>query len=427
MQAVEAPSRQVDEYARFAGPDAIDQLRHSAEPLRGARILHVNATRNGGGVAEILRSMVPILRDLGLVCDWRVLDGSPPFFEVTKQMHNRLQGGDGRMTQAEGRVWSEWQQRNAETLGGEYDIVVVHDPQPAGLGRHAGHVGRHWIWRLHIDTSRPHPGVWTFLLPYLDAFDLLVFTLPEFVPTEVHSEQVRVMAPAIDPLSPKNRPIPLGRAQDIVAGLGIDLARPLIAQVSRLDPWKDPLGVIEAFHMARAEHPGLQLALVGAMDADDDPEAERIAAEVMAHADHPDIHVFTDPARIGPVEVGAVQLLAAVILQKSVREGFGLTVSEALWKGTPVVGGRAGGIPLQLEDGHGGYLVDSTQDAARRCIELLEDPPSARAIGAAGRVVVQRRFLITRLVAEELALYSELLRPASRPSSPPVAADMPVA
>lgn len=252
--------------------------------------------------------------------------------------------------------------------------------------------------------------MWAFLRPYLDAYDAFVFTLPQFVPSGLPSERVRQMAPAIDPLTAKNRPIPLERAHERVRALGIDLRRPFIAQVSRLDPWKDPIGVIDAFRLVRNRHPGLQLALLGAMEADDDPGAAAMADEVRAHAGQdPDIHVYTDPAQIGPEEVGSVQLLAAVVLQKSLREGFALTVAEALWKATPVIGSRAGGIPLQLEDGKGGFLVDSVEDAAERCDWLLSNPAAADEIGAAGRAVVQSRFLVTRLLAEELALYAEVV------------------
>jgi trehalose synthase len=221
---------------------------------------------------------------------------------------------------------------------------------------------------------------------------------------------VRVIAPAIDPLLPKNAPMALGDAPRAVAELGIDLGRPLMAQVARLDPWKDPIGVIDAFRVVKRSHPSVQLALVGAMEATDDPEAERIAAEVRAAANgDPDIHVLTDAAMIGPAQVGAVQLLAAVVLQKSLREGFGLTVSEALWKSTPVIGGRAGGIVLQVQDGVTGFLVDSPEEAADRSERLLADPAAARAMGAAGRAFVRERYLVTRLLADELALYREVI------------------
>jgi trehalose synthase len=411
MEPVQVAARSIDTYRTYAGDEAIDELRGAAEPLRGLRVLHVNATPDGGGVAEILQSAVPLLRDLGLDCEWRIFDAPAAFFEVSKAMHNRLQGGDGVLTLAEQQLWTEWQDRNATALSDDFDVIVVHDPQPSGLAaRCNGRCSSSWIWRLHIDSSNPRREVWDFLRPNLDAYAALVFTLPEFVPSGLPSERVRFMAPAIDPMTAKNRPIPLVRAQQRVTDLGIDLTRPLIAQVSRLDPWKDPTGVIDVYRKVRERHPGLQLALVGAMEADDDPEAASVADDVRAHADgDPDIHVYTDPAQIGPEEVGSVQLLADVILQKSLREGFGLTVAEAMWKATPVVGARAGGIPLQLADCKGGFLVDSIDEAAERSDWLLSHPAAARQIGAAGREVVQSGFLTTRLLAEELTLYREAM------------------
>jgi trehalose synthase len=231
---------------------------------------------------------------------------------------------------------------------------------------------------------------------------------------DVPPGRTRIIAPAIDPLDPKNRAIPIGYAQELVRNLGIDLGRPLLAQVARLDPWKDPIGVIDTFRLVRRQHPGLQLALLGAIEAADDPEAVHVAAQVRAHAeDDPDIHVITDPSLIGPSEVGAVQLLAQVVLQKSLREGFGLSVSEAMWKSTPVVAGRVGGIPLQLCDGEGGFLVDSVDEAADRSDFLLSRPAQARAIGAAGRVAVGSQFLVTRLLADELEMYRDVTASAA--------------
>jgi trehalose synthase len=392
------------------GDAAVEALLEAAGPLRGLRVLHVNATPDGGGVAEILQAAVPLLCDLGLDCSWTVLSAEPEFYDVTKRMHNLLQGADGQLSDLDRRRWADWQELNATILPADVDLVVVHDPQPLGLASAAGAGAARWIWRLHIDTSHPDRDAWRFLRPYLEPYSALVFTLDQFAPPDVPDDRVRVIAPAIDPLDPKNRPLPVGKALSKLAGLGIDARRPLIAQVARLDPWKDPIGVIDAYRLVRRRHGGLQLALLGAMEADDDPEAVEVARAVRAHAGQdPDIHVLTDPALIGDLEVGAVQLLAHVVFQKSLREGFGLTVSEAMWKSTPVVAGRVGGIPLQLQDGQGGFLVDSVQEAAERCDWLLSEPARARAIGAAGRAVIQDRFLITRLLADELALYGEVL------------------
>lgn len=410
MQKIEVTPRSVEEFRGVVAPDTLERLRSAASGLRGLRVLHVNSTATGGGVSEILRSTVPLLRDLGIECEWRVISAVPEFFEVTKQIHNGLQGADVELTAHQQRLWTECQALNARELDGPYDLVVIHDPQPLGLADEAASSAQRWIWRLHIDSSNLNPGVWAVLQPWTAAYDAVVLSLPEFAPSDLLADRVRIIAPAIDPLLPKNRPMPLGDARRTVARLGIDLGRPLLAQVSRLDPWKDPIGVIEAYRAVRAVHPGTQLALLGAIEAADDPEAERIATDVRAAAgDDPDIHVITDPAVIGPAEVGGVQLVADVILQKSVREGFGLTVSEALWKSTPVVGGRVGGIVLQIQDGTSGFLVDSPAEAAERCSWLLDHPADARAMGAAGRAHVRDRFLVTRLLADELALYAEVM------------------
>ena len=410
MADVSLAPRSIDAYAECAGADALAALRRLAEPLRGLRVLHVNATPNGGGVAEILHSVVPLLHDLGLAASWQTVMAEPAFFEVTKTIHNALQGAPHTLTPEERALYLEWQRRNATHLKGDYDVVMVHDPQPLGLRQAAGARGARWIWRLHVDSSRPDPGVWAFLRPFLADYQAAIFTMPQFVPADVDPAQVRIIAPAIDPLSAKNGAVPHAEALAILTRLGFDPGRPLVAQVARLDPWKDPIGVIDAYRLVRPSAPGLQLALLGVIAAQDDPEAIGMAERVRAHAaGDPDIHIFVDPAQVGPREVAAVQQTAQVIFQKSLREGFALTVAEALWKATPVVGGRVGGIPLQLEDGIGGFLVDSVGAAAESTRWLLDDPPEARTIAAHGRERIRAQFLITRLLADHLRLYAEVM------------------
>jgi trehalose synthase len=410
MEPVELRPRSIDDYAESAGPGAVADVKRLAEPLRGVRVLHVNATPNGGGVAEILQSMVPLLRALGLEARWQTIRADPDFFAITKAIHNALQGASRVLTPEEQATYLTWQQRMAAELSREYDIVVVHDPQPLGLLRAAGKGRARWIWRLHVDSSRPEPAVSAFLRPLLTGYDAAVFTMDRFVPPDIDPARVRIIAPAIDPLTAKNRPQPIGQAFATLARLGLDPGRPVIAQIARLDPWKDPVGVIDAFRLARRSVPGLQLALLGVIAAQDDPEAVGMAETVRRHAGgDPDIHVYVDPNQIGPEAVGTVQQSAQVVLQKSLREGFGLTVAEALWKATPVVGGRTGGIPLQLEDGAGGFLVTSVEETAARIAWLLDRPPEAREIAARGRGRVRERFLITRLLADELRLYGEVL------------------
>ena len=410
MEEVQLAPRSIDAYAECAGDEAVAALRRLAAPLRGLRLLHVNATPNGGGVAEILHSVVPLLRDLGIAASWQTIMAEPAFFKVTKTIHNALQGARHTLTPEEQAIYLEWQRRNATHLKDEYDVIIVHDPQPLGLRQAAGMRGARWMWRLHVDSSHPDPDVWAFLCPFLTGYQAAIFTMPQFVPQDVTPALVRIIAPAIDPLSAKNRAVPHAQALALLARLGLDPGRPLVAQVARLDPWKDPIGVIDAYRLVRPSVPGLQLALLGVIAAQDDPEAIGMAERVRTHAaGDPDIHIFVDPRQVGPREVAAVQQTAQVVFQKSLREGFGLSVTEALWKATPVVGGRAGGIPLQMENGAGGFLVDSVAEAAERTHWLLDCPPEARTIAVRGRERVRARFLITRLLADELRLYSEVL------------------
>jgi trehalose synthase len=420
LEAVDVGVQCIECYEASAGTEAIRQLRALAAPLRGARVLHLNATPYGGGVAEILRSEVPLLRDLGLVADWRLITGDEAFFSVTKTMHNGLQGAAREFTAAEQETYLANASRNARLLEEVYDLIVVHDPQPLALLQLHGKGAARWIWRCHIDTSEPNPQIWSFLKPYLAGFDAAVFTLGGFVPSDFPLERVEIIPPAIDPESPKNVELGPDLTRRVLQWIGIEVDVPLITQVSRFDPWKDPLGVIEAYWLVKREMPNLQLALVGSM-ALDDPEGWEVYRQIQsaARAD-PSIHIFTNLTGVGNVEVNAFQRCSDVVIQKSIREGFGLVVSEALWKGTPVVAGSAGGIPLQLQDGAGGFLVDSVEACAERTLWLLSHPDEGHELAARGRELVRRRFLLTRLIADELRLFGDLL--GARPDvSAPVA------
>ncbi len=414
LEGVDVGSQSVGRYADDAGAEAVDALRDLAGPLRGARVLHVSATPYGGGVAEILRSEIPLLRDLGLVADWHLISGDDAFFTVTKSIHNCLQGSSTGLTPADEQHYLAQSTHNARILDESYDLIVVHDPQPLALPELRGRGNSRWIWRCHIDTSEPNPEVWGFLRPFVAGYDAAVFTLGGFVPPEFPIERVEIIPPAIDPESPKNIALGTVLATRVLEWIGVDTHRPFVTQVSRFDPWKDPLGVIDAYRLVREEVPDLQLALVGSM-ALDDPGGWDIYRQIIAatRAD-PDIHVFTNVTGIGNVEVNAFQSLAQVVIQKSIREGFGLVVSESLWKRTPVVAGRAGGIPLQLQDGAGGYLVDSVDECAARVYELLQDPRQRQDLAERGRSLVRDRFLLTRLLADELRLYASVLGTKAR-------------
>jgi trehalose synthase len=399
----------LDDYAEAAGAEAVATVRRLAEPLRGLRVLHLNATPYGGGVAEILRSEVPLLRDLGLHAEWRLIRGDERFFTVTKSIHNGLQGGRHALPGSERDEYLRQSARNAAELDDGYDVIVVHDPQPLALRSFVRTSDARWVWRCHIDTSAPNRAIWHFLREHVAIYDAAVFTAEGFVPPDVPDVAVHIIPPAIDPLSPKNVALAPSFARRLVSWMGFDVDRPLVAQVSRFDRWKDPFGVIDAFHRARAEAPGLQLALIGSM-ALDDPEAWEIyrKLQVEAHGDR-DVQLFTNITGVGNVEVNAVQSIADVIVQRSIREGFGLVVSEALWKGTPVVGTHAGGIPLQMAPGDGGFLVDSTDRCAERIVWLLRHPGEAEEIGRRGRERVRKRYLMTRLVADDLRLYASVV------------------
>ncbi|MDP2304913.1 MAG: glycosyltransferase, partial [Pseudomonadota bacterium] len=354
LNLVDVGPRSLESYRGIAPEGLIEALRMAAAPLQGARVLHVNATPYGGGVSELLRSTVPLLRDLGLVAHWRIITGDEAFFRVTKAMHNGLQGATPDLTPAQQQAWLATAEANARAFEESYDFVFVHDPQPAGLRSLRGAGGARWIWRCHIDTSHPNPSIWRFLSPYLASYDAAVFTMAEFVPDGFPISRVEIVPPAIDPLSPKNLSLPHATARQVLDWIGVRTDRPLITQVSRFDPWKDPLGVIAAYRAARREVPDLQLALVGSM-ALDDPEGAEIYRQILDETGgDPLVHVFTNLVGVGNIEVNAFQMLSDIVVQKSIREGFGLVVSEALWKGTPVVAGRAGGIPLQMADGVGG-------------------------------------------------------------------------
>jgi trehalose synthase len=408
LQKVAVGRWSLDAYEGVAPGAILRELRKHARALEGARILHVNATPYGGGVSELLRSCVPLLHDLGLTVDWKVIGGDEKFFHATKALHNALQGAPHALSDAERAAYRRCIEENAATLDGGYDFIVIHDPQPAGLLEAHGKGSAHWVWRCHIDTSEPNPDAWQFLVPYLEGFDAAVFTMGEFVPPNLPISRVETIAPAIDPLSPKNIDLDPRMASQILDWIGMEIPGRLVTQISRFDQWKDPLGVIDAYRLVREEIGDLQLALVGSM-ALDDPEGWDVYRQVSEAANHdPLIHIYTNLTGVGNVEVNAFQRLSEVVVQKSIREGFGLVVSESLWKGTSVVAGRAGGIPLQMPEGVGGLLVDSVPQCAESMLKLLNDRELAEQLGHSGHEHVREHFLLPRLLMEELRLLATL-------------------
>lgn len=402
---VRAASRSVEEYRGIGPPGILDEIATLARRLRGARVLHVSSTATGGGVAELLRFLVPFLRDAGVDARWWVIEGTEEFFHVTKALHNGLQGAPIGLDDAMRVSYVEVAHENAAALPDGFDLAVVHDPQPAALASIRPEIATRWAWRCHVDSSMPDPLAWDFLGPYIEHYDAAIFTLEAFVPPGFPEIPVTIEAPAIDALSSKNAPLARSEVEAICGRLDLPLDAPLVAQVSRFDRWKDPLGVIEAHRLARRAVPDSHLALVGGA-ASDDPDGAAMRAQVVEAArGDPQVHVLPD---LADVEVNAVQRASRVVVQKSLREGFGLVVSEALWKGTPVVGGRTGGIPLQIGDGVAGALVDDVAGCAEAVARLLRDPVRARALGEAGRERVRERFLAPRLVRDELRVVDVL-------------------
>jgi trehalose synthase len=410
LQEVALGHKTLTDYTHIVGKDLTEQIRQLAEPLKGKRVLHVSATAFGGGVSEILYTLVPLMRDVGVDAHWHVIFGKEEFYNATKLLHNSLQGAEETLSDEQWEIFDEINQINAEGLQGEWDVVIVHDPQPIGLLRGAKEKGGKWIWRCHIDLSTPNPAPIARLLPMIEEYDASVWHMEKYVPDGMgkHREEVRLIPPAIDPLSPKNMAFSPEDAAFVCRQFGIDVDRPLITQVSRFDPWKDPIGVIDAYRQVTEKVPEAQLAMVGSM-ATDDPEGMEYFQKTFEYADgDEDIKILSNLNNVGAIEVNAFQSQSDVCLQKSIREGFGLTVTEALWKGRPTIAGNVGGIPLQIEDGISGFLVDSPAQCAERCQEILEDPGLGKQLGREGKEHARRQFLTPRLLRDWLKLFGDL-------------------
>src|SRR3954451_3521751 len=409
LQLVNVGTKPLSEYATIVSRGLVDEIRRLAEPLLGARILHLSATAFGGGVAEINYTLIPLMRDAGLDVEWRIIRGQDEFFDVTKSIHNALQGRPEGLSPEQQQIFHEYNRMNAEDWDDSYDFVIIHDPQPAAMIDSIPDSRARWIWRCHIDLSTPFQPVIDFLAPSLRKYDAAIFHMPDFVPAIDGLPPAYIWPPAIDPLNPKNMALSPEDASYIVDQLGIDVGPPLITQVSRFDPWKDPLGVIDAYRGVKERFPDVQLALVGSM-AHDDPEGWEYYDQTVAYAaGDPDIYILSNLNNVGSVEVNAFQVHSAAVIQKSIKEGFGLTVTESLWKTRPTVAGRVGGIVAQIQDGETGWLVDSATECAQACIDILRDPQEARQRALRGKEYVRRHFLTPRLLRDWLVLMNRLL------------------
>jgi len=394
----------LESYAQVAGADVIRHLQQLAAPLKGARVVHVNSTRSGGGVAEILTKLVPLKRELGFDARWEVISGDGEFYQCTKGFHNGLQGNRVELPAALRRAYEDTNAQNAEELRAvleDADFVFIHDPQPAPLLRHFPQRRGKWVWRCHIDLGHPHRPVWKYLRDFVNGYDASIFSLADFAQPLPHP--VYLIPPSIDPLAEKNMELDATEIDAMCAQYRIDRTRPLMLQVSRFDRFKDPVGVIHSYRLAKSFIPGLQLVLAGG-GASDDPEGEVVLAEVrLAAQDDPDVHVLLLPADAHRT-INALQRAADFVLQKSLREGFGLTVTEAMWKAKPVIGGDTGGIRLQVVNHHTGFLVSTPEGAALRIRYLLHHRERLLEMGNKAREFVRQNFLLTRHLREYLTL-----------------------
>jgi len=389
----------IEQYSGISPKGDLILLQKLGERLKDKTFLHINSTREGGGVAEILQRMLPLIKELGVNVRWEIIEGDKRFFDITKRIHNALQGSPEKISDDMWDYHLEVNKKNAEKLNLEADAVFIHDPQPAPLIRFKK--GGKWLWRCHIDLSNPVKEVCDYLMQYCDKYDSAIFSVARF--TRAMPVDEFIIPPSIDPISEKNKTLPDDEVRKIMERLKIPLDRPVILQISRFDRFKDPIGVVNAYRMVK-KYNDCVLVLAGS-PASDDPEGEAVLNEVREYAkEDPDIYILMLPP-FSDKEINGLQQAATVVLQKSLKEGFGLTVSEAMWKGKPVIGGAVGGIPLQILHGATGFLVHSVEGAAFRIRQFLNNPEMAKRMGDAGREYVRTNFLITRQIRDYLSVW----------------------
>ena len=386
----------LEDYETYVGKDTIKRIREKAKRLSHLHVAHVNSTYYGGGVAELLSSLILLMNQSGIKTGWRVLQGSPDFFGITKKFHNALQGGKCHLTERKKEIYEQVVYENSVRNHLDHDMVIIHDPQPLFMIKEFQKKGP-WIWRCHLDLSQPNTELWRYLSPELEQYDAVIMSIKDYR-QQLNTPQLFFM-PAIDPFSIKNRPLPPHEIHERLTHFDIPVDKPLVVQIGRFDRWKDPVGVIEAFRMAQKEVEAT-LVLLGNV-ATDDPEGEEVYHSLLKYRDK---HVII-LSRQDTALVNALQSQAAVVLQKSLREGFGLTVAEAMWKGTPVIGGNVGGIRYQIQDGINGFLVSSIEQAAARIAQLIKDTQLREEMGKRAKEVVEKRFLLTRLLEQYLDLF----------------------
>ena len=392
------PLIQIEDYAPFIGAAAVERIREKARPLQDSHVAHVNSTYYGGGVAMLLDSLTLLMNSVGIKTGWRTIQGAPDFFGITKRMHNALQGGDFNLTEMKMQIYEDVVYKNALRNHVErHDFVIIHDPQPLPMITHYEKRGA-WIWHCHVDLSNRNKELWSYLIPFIERYDSVIFSIKEYR-QNLKTPQLFFL-PAIDPFSITNKELTDDEIAERLNHHEIPTDLPLVVQISRFDRWKDPEGVVEAYKLARREVE-CTLVLLGNI-ATDDPEGQQVYESLLSSQGER-IRILS---REDTALVNALQRRAAVVLQKSIREGFGLTVAEAMWKGTPVIGGNVGGIRYQIEDGVNGFLVSSVEEAAKRIVQLIRDEKLRRQMGKRARETVRERFLLTRLLEQYLDLFN---------------------
>jgi len=405
MSSISLDQLSLKNYEKIIGEEEVDRIHSLAERLTGRSVVHVNSTSFGGGVAEILRRLIPLMQDVGIDAEWKVIEGGKDFFSVTKNFHNALQGQKMQLTEEMKNTYLRYCELNAHLLDLDYDFIVIHDPQPLAIIDYKDDRTGKWIWRCHIDLSQPNEEYWDFLQPFIAKYDASVFSLRKYVRKPLKKRNVTIIPPTIDPLSNKNRPLQKSKVLSTLERYDIDPSKPILTQVARFDPWKDPMGVIDAYKGIKKKITDVQLLLISSM-AHDDPEGWIYYEQAVRHAGEDyNIHFLTDLIGVGDIEVNAFQRASNIALLKSIREGFGLSVAEALWKEVPVIGGNVGGIPLQVVNNETGFLVNTIEETIKKALYLLKHPQEAEKLGREGKKHVGKNFLITRHLKDYLKLF----------------------
>lgn len=406
LQRVSFRPKKLSSYKEIINDKLYKEIVSLGKKLKGLSVLHINATRFGGGVAELLYSLVPLQRSVGVDAHWHTIVADDRLFEITKAFHNALQGEECEISKHVERTYKRFNAYNAHLCEGDWDIIVIHDPQPAAIPYYLARDHTKFILRIHPDTSHPNKRIWDFFQPFLKEYDAAIFTLKEYFPKSLPIKKKYSVPPAIDPLSPKNKSMSDVMIKKIVTSYGIKASRPLITQISRFDGWKDPLGVVRAYRIAKRKIPELQLVLAGSM-ATDDPEGWEIYKQVEKYTSKdPGIFLLTN---LGDHEISALQRYSDIVLQKSLREGFGLTITEAMWKESAMIGGNVGGIKIQIQDGVNGFLVESVEDCAKKIVQLIRDPELKERIGKKAKESVRKKYLTPRLLRDHLKIYDKLV------------------